>query len=107
MPTETTKHTPGPWTAFGNSPGDDSLPSVMAQQSNDGGLFYVAQCNRIEDARLIALAPEMRITLTSFVAHTEGAYDGDTNYMEATLSDAHPWRIARDLLRRIDGGTDG
>ena len=59
MTTETrTQHTPGPWQALGNSPGED-LPSVLAQQPNGSGLFYVAQCQNLADARLIAAAPEL------------------------------------------------
>jgi uncharacterized membrane protein len=56
-------HTLGPWTVYENSPDSDALPSVMAKQPNGTGLFYVAQANRIEDARLIAAAPELRAEL--------------------------------------------
>jgi len=52
-----TQHTPGPWEAVSNL--------VRTQRDRDGsGGFLVAECpagvgSRIEDARLIAAAPDM------------------------------------------------
>jgi hypothetical protein len=60
-------HTPGPWTKFSNSPESDAIPSVMAQQQNGKGLFYVAQCNVDADARLIASAPDLLAALQAIV----------------------------------------
>jgi hypothetical protein len=65
----TSKHTPGPWTVYANSPGNDDLPSVMAPNPSGSGLFYVAQCQNDADAHLIALAPEM-LALLQRIADT-------------------------------------
>ncbi|WP_434513806.1 hypothetical protein AB6Q56_14590 [Dechloromonas sp. ARDL1] len=58
-----TKHTPGPWEAISN---------VVHGPMKDGG-YLIAECpanigNRIEDARLIAAAPEL---LDALIAITD------------------------------------
>jgi hypothetical protein len=53
-----TEHTPGPWTAH-DVDGTGILPCVLSDKVNPGGNFYVAQCNRYQDARLIAAAPAL------------------------------------------------
>ena len=63
--------------------------------------WELAEINRDATARTMIEASEMFSIIQSFVAHTEGAYDGDVNHMDATLPDDHPWRRASRLLARV------
>lgn len=61
------KHTPGPWECVSNI--------VRTVRSSDGsGGFLVAECpasigSRLEDARLIAAAPELLAALNAMLTH--------------------------------------
>ena len=61
------QHTPGPWESVSNI--------VRTARSSDGsGGFLVAECpasigNRLEDARLIAAAPELLAALNAMLTH--------------------------------------
>ena len=81
-------HTPGPWQVFANSPGNDDLPSVMAAQPAGPGLFYVAQVNRIEDARLIAAAPELLEALRFVLCRFPCLEDKDLPYLHGVVAKA-------------------
>lgn len=47
----------GPWKFM--APLGEGLPAVLAETVTPYGNFYIAQCNREEDARFIACAPEL------------------------------------------------
>lgn len=82
------KGTPGPWSYL--PPLGEGLHAVLSDKVNEGGNFYVAQCNRAEDARLIAAAPAMREALRE---------------AEEIIGDSVPtWAtVARAALRLADG----
>jgi len=61
-----TQHTPGPWT-YSPSLGE-GLPAVLSEHVNEGGNFYVAQCNVDADARLIAAAPALLAAAKEIIA---------------------------------------
>jgi len=51
-----TKHTPGPWTS--NSARDIKQKPVRTVRQSDGNMI-IATCSKVNDARLIAAAPEL------------------------------------------------
>ncbi|HBA73054.1 MAG TPA: hypothetical protein DCZ63_12960 [Geobacter sp.] len=59
------KHTPGPWTAFNDGTG--GFPCVLSDSENVS--FYIAQCARFADARLLAAAPELLEACRAAEAH--------------------------------------
>ena len=77
------KHTPGPWEAISN------LVRTRCTSDGNGG-FLIAECppnigDRLENARLIAAAPDMLKALQEIVA----AADGDGwSQLDATLAKA-------------------
>ena len=83
------KHTPGPWRAFGNaiySPNDEH---VVAK------ILHVGQVKKLDgeaNARLIAAAPEMYTLLHQIWAMTDPGKDPKT------------CRCISELLARIEGG---
>lgn len=87
--------TPGPWTLLHGSATDEPLPSVMAKQKETSGLFYVAQCNSIVDARAIACLPELVEAAHSLI---EALPDNASFREESNV------RALRRILARIDGG---
>lgn len=103
-----TKYTPGPWTVFSNSPSNDDLPSVMAPNPSGSGLYYVAQCNSLEEARLIASAPDLLKACHLSVDTIESLYDHlkakagdiDLTYALRTIN------TIRGALAKAEGGTN-
>ena len=55
-------YTPGPWTAYDDD-GTGTLPCVLSASVNEGGNYYVAQCNNYADAMLISAVPELLAAL--------------------------------------------
>jgi hypothetical protein len=100
MNTTQTTHTPGPWTAVAD----------MVIQRGNAIDREVCRCStglpELDDAnaRLIAAAPELLAALVAMVSHVEGAYDGDTTYMDETIPESHPWRTARAAVHKATGG---
>lgn len=65
---ESSGHSTGPWKAHDDD-GTGTLPCVLSDKVTPFGNFYVAQCNRFEDAVLCAAAPEMADALEALRTH--------------------------------------
>jgi len=82
------KHTPGPWEAVSNL--------VRTARTPTGGGFLVAECpasigSRLEDARLIAAAPELLEALQLIA---------DTDPIDAALDPQRAVRVARAAIAK-------
>ena len=95
---ETQKHTPGPWDFM--PPLGEGLPAVLSKHVNEGGNFYVAQCNIDADARLIAAAPELLAALTAALGCMVARPAGSRTADEARAFDA-----IRAAIAKAEGGS--
>ena len=92
-------HTAGPWEAVGN------LVRTCRKEDGRGG-FLVAECpanigNRIQDARLIAAAPELLEALTDLIELAAPVY---TVRCEDGSEITHPWvKAARAAIAKATG----
>lgn len=95
---ENAKHTPGPWEAVSN------LVRTAINEDRTGG-YLVAECpanigNRIEDARLIAAAPDL---LAALVAFRDGGPQGGRNFAEWHESYKPAIDLARAAIAKATG----
>ena len=92
----------GPWTAHDDD-GTGTLPCVLSDKVTPYGNFYVAQCNRFEDAKLCAAAPDLADALEAlrFAARARENTMGDAcRLLECKANLESAVKVAEEALRK-------